>query len=161
MAPGGDVTATVPLQNCTSSECAGALTPVAEFVARIKALKAAPDSEIFLGRSPGRRRRTGAVEGAVTHPTPDRGRCRAFLHGADTSFADPGVRVAQAVGAFGANGVTSSICDTNFGPGLQQIATRIGTLLTNGGGSGGSGRGDSDLRRRGSGGVAAGGRWQR
>ena len=31
-----------------SSECDGALTPVAEFVARVKALKASPASEIVM-----------------------------------------------------------------------------------------------------------------
>ena len=39
---------TVTLQNCTSSECDGLLTPVAEVAARIKALKAAPASEILV-----------------------------------------------------------------------------------------------------------------
>ncbi len=140
LAPGGDVTAVVPLQNCVASECAGALTPVAEFVARIKALKAAPDSEVFLG----------AIAGPTTPytvqwkapSTSDTGPWPLVAHSctaADTSFADPGVRVAQAVSAFGANGVATSICETNFGPGLQAIATRIGTLLTAGGGSGASG----------------------
>src|SRR5262245_23752748 len=47
-APNQDVAAMVTLQNCTSSECDGALTPVGEFVARIKALKASPSSEILM-----------------------------------------------------------------------------------------------------------------
>ena len=48
MAPNGQVGDTVTLQNCTSSECDGLLTPVAEVAARIKALKAAPASEILV-----------------------------------------------------------------------------------------------------------------
>jgi hypothetical protein len=55
----------------------------------------------------------------------------------DGSFADPSIRVNEWVAAFGANGIASSICDANFGPTLQQIAARIGTLLTAGGGTGG------------------------
>jgi MYXO-CTERM domain-containing protein len=50
---------------------------------------------------------------------------------------DPAVRVAQWVSAFDANGITASICGANFGSALQQVATRIGTLLAAGGGSGG------------------------
>jgi hypothetical protein len=94
-APGGSVTATVPLQNCVASECGGALTPVAEFVARIKALKAAPASEIVVA----------AITGPVTpyvvqwkNPsTNDTGPWPIIGHSctaADASFADPGVRIA-------------------------------------------------------------------
>jgi MYXO-CTERM domain-containing protein len=54
---------------------------------------------------------------------------------------DPAVRVAQWVSAFDANGITASICGANFGSALQQVATRIGTLLAAGGGRGGSGGG--------------------
>ena len=46
-APGEAVTAMVPQQNCTSAECTGLLAPVGEFIARIRALKAAPDSEMW------------------------------------------------------------------------------------------------------------------
>ena len=145
MAPNGQVGDTVTLQNCTSSECDGLLTPVAEVAARIKALKAAPASEIFVA--------------AITGPaTPYQVHWAAPLNAADTScgmascprpqithsctaadnsFADPAVRVTQLAAAFGANGFVSSICDADFAPALQQIATRIGTLLADGGGTGG------------------------
>jgi hypothetical protein len=136
-APNGEVTDTVNLQSCVSSECAGSLMPVAEFVARIKALKAAPASEIVVA----------AIAGP---PTPyqvqwknpsisDSGPWPVISHSctaADTSFADPGVRIHEWVSAFGANGFTSSICETSFAPAMQQVASRIGTLLTAGGGTG-------------------------
>jgi hypothetical protein len=53
----------------------------------------------------------------------------------DGRFADPAVRIAQAVNGFGTNGFMSSICDANFGPALQSIANRIGGLLAAGGGA--------------------------
>jgi hypothetical protein len=56
---------------------------------------------------------------------------------ADGSFADPGVRIHDLITAFGANGIATSICDANFGPALQLVAGRIGTLLAAGGGTGG------------------------
>ena len=136
-APGGSVTATVPLQNCVASECGGAVTPVAEFVARIKALKAAPASEIVMAAI------TGPVTPYVVRwkspSTTDTGPWPVIAHSciaADGSFADPGVRIAQAVSAFGANGLVSSMCEPSFGPALQQIAARIGTVLAAGGGTG-------------------------
>jgi len=144
MAPSNDVDATVTLQNCTSSECGGSLASVGEFAARIKALKAAPASEIVFAAI------TGPATPYTVHwknpsiadtscgqascPWPEiTHSCTAV----DGSFADPAVRVAQAVNAFGANGFMSSICDPNYGTALQQIADRIGTLLAAGGGTGG------------------------
>ena len=137
-APGGSVTATVPLQNCVASECGGAVTPVAEFVARIKALKAAPASEIVMAAITGPV--TPYVVGWKSPSTSDSGPWPVIAHSctaADGSFADPSVRIAQAVSAFGANGLVSSLCAASFGPALQQIAQRIGTVLAAGGGTGG------------------------
>ena len=143
-APNQDVNAQVPLQNCTSSECDGALTPVAEFVARIKALKASPSSEILLAAITGPTtpytvtwKSPSTMDtscGAASCPWPQIAHsCTAT----DGSFADPAVRIAQAVTAFGANGFVSSICDASFATPLQQVANRIGTLLAAGGGTGG------------------------
>jgi hypothetical protein len=146
-APNQDVSATVSLQNCTSSECDGALTPVAEFVARIKALKASPSNEIIVAAITGpttpytvtwkapSTMDTSCGAGGVSCPWPQVAHsCTAT----DGSFADPAVRIAQAVTAFGANGFVSSICDASFATPLQQVASRIGTLLAAGGGAGGS-----------------------
>ncbi|HEY7373904.1 MAG TPA: vWA domain-containing protein [Polyangia bacterium] len=144
MAPNNDVNTTVMLQNCTSSDCDGSLVPVGEFAARIKALKAAPASEIVVAAI------TGPATPYTVHwkapsiadtscgqascPWPE------ITHSCvatDSSFADPAVRVTEAVNAFGVNGFVSSICDANFGTTLQQIANRIGVLLAAGGGTGG------------------------
>jgi hypothetical protein len=144
-APNQDVAAMVSLQNCTSSECDGALTPVGEFVARIKALKASPSSEILMAAIAGPTtpytvtwKSPSTMDtscGAASCPWP------VIAHSctaADGRFADPSVRIAQAVNAFGTNGFLSSICDANFGPALQAVANRIGGLLAAGGGTGGS-----------------------
>jgi hypothetical protein len=145
MAPNQDVTAMVPVQNCTSSECDGQLTPVGEFVARIKALKASPANEILMAAITG-----PATPYVVTWKSPSTmdTSCGAascpwpvVAHSCtatDGRFADPSVRIAQAVSAFGTNGFLSSICDANFGPALQAVASHIGSLLVAGGGSGGS-----------------------
>jgi MYXO-CTERM domain-containing protein len=143
-APNGQVTDTVTLQSCTSSECDGWLVPVSEFASRIKALKAAPASEIVVAAIAGpsapyqvhwRAASTADTScGKASCPWPE------VTHAcvaADTSFADPGIRVNQWVSAFGNNGIASSICDVSFAPALQQVAMRIGALLTAGGGSGG------------------------
>ena len=142
-APGDSVTATVPQQNCTSAECTGLLVPVAEFTARIRALKAAPDSEIVVAAIAGpstpytvqwKAPSTADTScGASSCPWP------AVAHSctaADASFADPSVRINQWVGTFGANGIASSICDASFAPAMQQVAARIGVLLAAGGGTG-------------------------
>jgi hypothetical protein len=143
-APGGDMSATATFDDCTSAECDGSLVPVAEFVARLKALKAAPNSEIVVGAIAG-----PAMPYTVQWKAPsvvdtscDQASCPWPLIGhsctaADGSFGDPGVRITDWVTAFGANGIASSICDATFGPVLERIATQIGSLLTAGGGTGG------------------------
>jgi hypothetical protein len=163
VAPNGQVTDTVTLQNCTSSECDGLLTPVAEFVARIKALKASPATEILFAAIAGP---TAPYQVIWRAPSLADSSCGlascpwpAVAHScvaADTSFADPGIRIAQAASAFGTNGFTSSICETNFGPALQQVASRIGSLLAAGGGSGGSGGTIPTCATTGSGGRGGG-----
>ncbi len=118
--------------------------PTSEFAARIKALKGAPASEIVVAAIAGpstpyqvhwKSPSTADTScGQTLCPWPE------ITHScvaADSSFADPGIRINQWVSAFGSNGIESSICDASFGPALQQVATRIGALLTAGGGSGG------------------------
>src|SRR5262249_3916072 len=126
MAPNGSVTDTVDLQNCTAAECSGSLIPVGEFAARIKALKAAPASEVLVAAIAGpptpyqvHWKNPSTLDtscGSASCPWPE------ITHSCtaqDSSFADPGVRINQMVGTFGANGFTSSICDANFGTALQ------------------------------------------
>jgi hypothetical protein len=45
------------------------------------------------------------------------------------SFADPSVRIAQMITAFGANGVLEDICEPDFTPSLQRIASQIGKAM--------------------------------
>ena len=139
-APNGQVTDTVTLTGCAPAECGGYLTPVAEYVARIKALKAAPDQEIVVAAITGPATpyevhwKTPSL--SDTGPWPEVGHsCLA----ADTSFADPAIRLSAWVNAFGTNGFLSSICESNFAPALQAVGNRITTLLAAGGGTGGSG----------------------
>jgi hypothetical protein len=49
---------------------------------------------------------------------------------ADGTFADPAVRLAETVNAFGGHGLLSSICDDSMGPILQEISTRFSRPLT-------------------------------
>lgn len=163
-APNNDVAAQVPLTNCTSSECDGALIPVAEFAARIKALKTAPSSEVLVAALSGPSTpytvtwKAPSVAdtscGAETCPWP------VIAHSCtatDGSFADPSVRINQWVAGFGANGLQFSICDTDYGPALQMIASRIGTLLAAGGGTGGPPGPIPTCAATGSGGQGGGG----
>jgi len=139
LAPGGDANVTVMLSNCSSAECDGSLIPAAEFAARIKALKTAPASEIMVAAITGPA--TPYTVRWKTAPAADSGPWPEIMHSCtapDGSFADPAVRITDGVAAFGANGAVYPICDTNFGPSLQQLAARIGTLLAAGGGTGGS-----------------------
>ena len=87
----------VTLQNCTSSECDGLLTPVAEFAARIKALKAAPASEIFVAAITGPSTPYhGALGAAERHGHVLRGGVvpvaadRALVHGCRRQLRRPG-----------------------------------------------------------------------
>ena len=48
----------------------------------------------------------------------------------DQSFADPAVRIAQFVNAFGTNGVLASICDPSYASSMAAIAAKIGALIT-------------------------------
>jgi len=143
-APNGQEGDTVTLQSCSSSECDGVLTPVGEVAARLKALKAAPASEILVAAITGPvtpyqvRWRPSIVVGdtscgMASCPWPQiEHSCTA----SDSSYANPAVRITQLTTAFGVNGFASSICDADFSPALQQIASRIGTLLAAGGGVG-------------------------
>jgi len=143
LAPNNDVNQTVSEQICSSSECAGSLTPVAEFVSRIKALKSHPDSEVLVAAIAGPpvpytvHWKTPSTQdtscGAASCPWPEiTHSCMAT----DGSFADPAVRITEMIGAFGANGFVGSICDSTFSSSLQQIGDRINALLSAGGGTG-------------------------
>jgi hypothetical protein len=118
--PNGDVT----LTGCVSNE-KGPLDPVADFVTFLKGLKGDP-ARVFLAAVTGPA--TPYVVGLQAPTLPDDAQWPVVEHscqGADGTFADPSVRIAQAVNAFGGHGLLASICDDTMGPVLRQISTQL------------------------------------
>jgi hypothetical protein len=111
------------LQGCRSAED-GRLDRVADFVAFLKGLKADPARVFF-----------AAVAGPPTpysvelydDSTTGGEMWPSVRHSCMTSgsYADPAVRIAQAVNAFGSHGLFSSICDDSMGPVLHEISARF------------------------------------
>jgi hypothetical protein len=130
LAPNGDVAATVTLDGCVSAEGSGMLTPVATIVSQLRALKPFPDRQIVVT----------AIAGP---PTPyqvawsppgsaDTGPWPLIEYSCiapDGSFADPAVRLAQWVSAFGPNGLFMSVCQDNFGPSLDRMAMLLNQAM--------------------------------
>ncbi len=149
------------LTECESNDTSSSmLTSVGALIAGIKALKAHPDEQIVVGAiappkvpytvqwlapsspPPGTsgelwpqvQHSCGATGDAAVNPT-------ATQHTTDGSFGDPGVRIAQWVQGFGANGVVASICDADYGVAFQAIADKIQAHLqpSTSAGAGGAG----------------------
>jgi len=123
---------TLSLTNCQSNDTESRmLTPVSKFISDIKALKNDPDDQILVA----------SIVGPTTPYTaewlpagPNSELWPQIEHSCssdngDGSFADPPVRIAQFVAAFGNNGVTASICDDDYASSMKAIAARIGTLI--------------------------------
>ena len=116
-AQGAATAPTLTLTDCESLDTDGLLTPVSTLVSGIKALKAEPDSQIFVGAivaptMPYTVDSVPPVGGQNLRPGELFG--RRFEHSCgsgDGSFGEPAVRIAQLVMGFGANGVSTSICD--------------------------------------------------
>jgi hypothetical protein len=136
------VTYTGPMaatSNCVSNEQSTVLTSVGSVADGIKQLKTDPANQILVAAL------TGLNEGASsngykvtwqTAPTPDTGpwpkiqhACGSDAAGAPQGFADPGVRIEQFVGEFGANGLVDNFCQANYGPSLTTIATKLSQLI--------------------------------
>jgi hypothetical protein len=131
LAPNGDVNAKVTLDGCVSAEGSGMLTPVATIVSQLRALKPFPDQQIVVT----------AIAGP---PTPyqviwrkpvlnDTGPWPGIEHSciaSDGSVADPAVRLAQWVSAFGPNGLFLSACEDNFGPSLDRMAMLLNQAMS-------------------------------
>ena len=116
------------------------MTPVSAFVSGIKALKADPDHQIFVG----------AIVAPVTPYTVDWvppvggenlsvgelwPQIEHSCGSGDGSFGDPAVRITQLVQGFGANGLSTSICSPSYASVLGGLAAKIGDHLQRGGGS--------------------------
>jgi len=118
-----------PLANCESNE-SGKLIRVAEFVNYLKSLKDDPN-KVFVAAIAGSP--TPYTVGFESKQLPNGGTenqpviQHSCTQGMD--YADPAVRIAQAVTAFGQNGVFEDICANDFRPALQQIAMEIGRVL--------------------------------
>jgi hypothetical protein len=123
---------TLTLDGCISNDDTGLLTPVSTFVQHIKALKSDPANQILVA----------AVTGPVTPYTVDwipnatitpPENWPAIAHSCgptgDMSFADPAVRIAQFVNAFGDNSKLASICDSTYQSSMTAIANKIGALI--------------------------------
>jgi hypothetical protein len=141
---------TLNLTDCESNDRDGFLTPVSSFVKGIRALKADPDRQIVVGaitapatpytiawvpESGGQNTSPGELWPQVEHSCGPLGGDEVNPAGqsaTDGSFGDPSVRITQLVGAFGSNGVTSSICDADYGNAFSAIVSRIGAQLQGG-----------------------------
>ena len=107
------------------------MTPIPPLVAGLRALKADPDTQIVVsaiaGPSTPYQVHWKPPSTTDTEPWPEiTHACTA----ANTSFADPAVRIAAFVDAFGGSGLRASICDGSFVPALQAIASRIAERIT-------------------------------
>ena len=133
-APNNSVTAMVSYTNCRSNDQEGYLLSALDVANRLKALKADP-SQVLVAAITGlptpytvnwKAPSTADTScGAASCPWP------VIAHSctaADTSFADPSVRVSELVGHFGSNGLRFSICGDIAGA-MQSIADKIISLM--------------------------------
>jgi len=134
-APNSDVTAMVTYPGCRSNDQEGYLLSVADVANRIKALKSDPGQVAVVSiqgpstpytvtwKAPST---SDTSCGAASCPWP------VIAHSctaSDSSFADPGVRTAEFVQAFGANGMVLPICSDNYGPSMDRVASLIKGML--------------------------------
>jgi hypothetical protein len=123
--PSGDASEVVTLHECHSAEEAGMLIPVARLVAQIRSLKRFPDQQIVVTAIAGPAEPYEVhwtIRGNETSPRAHIGHsCTA----SDGSIADPAVRIADWVSAFGANALFLPACATDFAPAAQ----RLGDIL--------------------------------
>ena len=145
-AQGTSTKKTLDLINCTSNDPgSGLLTPVAQFISDIKALKTDPDNQIvvaaiaapatpytvaWLPQSGGQNTQPGELWPVIEHSC---GSAGGYVNPAgqivtDGSFGDPGVRIAQFVKAF-PDGYLGSVCDASYTPVLSAVTARIGQLI--------------------------------
>ena len=136
-APNLDPAAMVTYDMCNTNDRDGFLLRVSDVAGQIKSLKKDPGQVIVAAI-------TGpAMPYTVTWKAPSSADTSCNTTGqtcpwpviahsctaADGSFADPGVRIADFVGQFGANGLILPICATDFAPSLQRIGDLINATL--------------------------------
>jgi len=130
-APNNDVAATVTYNSCVSNDTDGYLLSTTDVATRLKALKPDPSmvAVVSIQGAPSpyieHWKNPSVMDtscGATSCPWPE------ITHACtaqDSSFADPGVRTAQLVSQFGANGLLLSICDASFAPAFDTVAQLI------------------------------------
>ena len=137
---------TLDLTDCTSNGAgSGLLTPVAQFISDIKALKTDPDNQIvvaaiaapatpytvaWLPQTGGQNTQPGELWPVIEHSC---GSAGGYVNPAgqivtDGSFGDPGVRIAAFVNAF-PYGYLASVCDASYSSVLSAVTARIGQLI--------------------------------
>jgi hypothetical protein len=129
MKPPRNMAVDYPAGACTSAED-GVLKTVAETVLQIKMLKADP-SKILVAVIGGFPDPYG-IELVAPMVRDDPNMWPQVKHSCmqnSGEYADPGVRLAQFVSAFGANGLYLSICAPSFAPALMNIANAIGKVI--------------------------------
>jgi hypothetical protein len=144
---------TLTLSNCVPDETNEMLIPLSKIIMDIQSLKADPANQILVSAvtgviqtdqtplalvpnpytiawQPGAGSASNELWPQVQHlcgpagpQTDPSGRITT-----DGSFADPAVRIAAFVNAFGNSGVLGSICDDFYAPALRNIASRIAAL---------------------------------
>jgi len=135
--PNLDVAAMVSYDNCASDDSEGYLLSAADTANKIKSLKNDP-GQVLVAAITG-----PATPYTVTWKAPSSTDTSCNANGttcpwpviahsctaSDGSFADPGVRIADFVSQFGANGLNLPICATDFAPSLQRIGDLINATL--------------------------------
>jgi len=132
-APNLDMTQRVTYDNCTSNDTEGYLLSAVDTANRIKSLKVDP-AQVLVAAITGpaspyavtwtapRTTDTSCSTNGNPCPWPQMAHACTATNG---SVADPGVRTADFVNQFGANGTVSSICDADFGPALEHLASQV------------------------------------
>jgi hypothetical protein len=115
---------------CVPAEGAGKLTPVANLVSQIKSLKADP-SKILVSVIAGFPDPYN-VELVAPQLRDDPNMWPVVGHSCmqnSGEYADPGVRLATFVTAFGSNGLYLSACAPSYAPALMTVANAIGKVM--------------------------------
>ena len=114
--------------SCVSTED-GVLLKVGDVVSRLRALKDLPDQQIVvaaIAAPPAPYQVVFDLQTTVTGVTEFQPQIRNSCLSSGTGlWGNPGVRVAQLINSFGANGHLQSICDDSYGPSMQWLGEQI------------------------------------
>ncbi len=116
-----------PYQTCVSAED-DVLLNVADVVTALKGLKPDPN-QVFVSAITGPPTPYSVTDDNIPNnddPVRFWPKVGHSCSQPDGTYADPSVRISQALQAFGTNGVFNSICADSFTPALQNIAGQIG-----------------------------------